>query len=108
MSKHPLWGAMERCMNEFTFDFSGIDWVALRGLGITRNEVISVFKNPSSAVDRIDGIDFLIGFSDKRKFLIVAYRLAKNSNFGLEVLQVDLPYEKDIQKIWCWFNRSKD
>jgi hypothetical protein len=93
-------------MDNFTFDFSGVSWITLRSLGISMKEVMSVFRNPSSAVDRIDDIDFLIGFSDKRKFIMVAYRLAKNSNFDLEVLQVDLPYEKDIKKIWCQFNQS--
>jgi Lhr-like helicase len=90
----------------FTFDFSSADWITLRSLGITMKEVVSVFGNPSSVIDSINDIDYLIGFSDKRKFLIVAYRLSKNPNFDLEVLQVDLPYEKDIKKIWCQFNRS--
>lgn len=70
----------------FTFDFFSVDWIALKNQGITMKEMMTVFVNPSSVIDNVNDIDYLIGFSDKRKFLIVAYRLSKNPNFDLEVL----------------------
>ena len=88
-------------MEDFILDFAGIDRLELRELNITENEVISVFVNKTSFADYTREFDYLIGFSNRRKFVQIAYQVHKNPKFDIEILQVDLPYENDIKEYWC-------
>ncbi len=90
---------------DFDIDFSQILWVEIRSLGISIDEVYSIFKNPSSTVASHGSEDFIVGFSNKRKFVVVTYQIAKNVNFDIEVTQIELPYEEDIKKFWCLHNK---
>ena len=80
-----------------------IDFIELRNLNITRDEIVSILNNQSSYFEYNDDFIYVLGFSTGRKFLQMAYRISKNANFEIEVLQVDLPYEKDIRQNWCGF-----
>jgi hypothetical protein len=62
-------GYFRRCMN-FTFDFSSVDWIALKSLGITMKEVMSVFGIRSSVTDSVNGIDILSDFLIKESLLL--------------------------------------
>ena len=64
-------------------------------------EVFSVFQNPTTEVFLFKNKECLIGFTSKRKFILVAYQVAKSPNFDIEVHEIDLPYEEDIESIWC-------
>ena len=86
---------------DFNIDFSSILWIEVRKLGISMEEIHSIFQNPSSSIASFHGEEFIVGFSSKRKFILAAYQIAKNTNFDIEVLQIDLPYEEDIKKYWC-------
>jgi hypothetical protein len=88
---------------DFNIDFSMIDFIELRNLNITRDEIVSILNNQSSYFEYNDDFIYVLGFSTRRKFLQMAYRISKNANFEIEVLQVDLPYEKDIRQNWCGF-----
>jgi hypothetical protein len=90
---------------DFDIDFSQILWVEIRKLGISIDEVLSIFKNPSSTVASHGSEYFVVGFSNKRKFIVVTYQIAKNVNFDVEVVQIELPYEEDIEKLWCLHNK---
>ncbi len=86
---------------EFNIDFSLIDLLELKRFNISLNEMNSVLINPSTYYE--DNLDFVyvLGYSSKRKFIEMAFRVSKNSNFEIEALQIRLPYEKDIKKSWC-------
>jgi hypothetical protein len=86
---------------EFNIDFSNVSLLAMRDLHISVEEVKSVFANPNSIVKGYPDYNFLLGFSNKRKFVKIAYRISKNSNFEVDALQIDLPYEEDIKEYWC-------
>ncbi len=86
---------------DFKIDFSGIDLVALRDLNVGATEIESVVVNTNSFFQDWGHSFFLLGFSSKRKFIKIAYRVAKNPNFDIEILQVDLPNESDIENYWC-------
>jgi hypothetical protein len=66
---------------EFKIDFSEIDLVALRQLNISSKEIDSVVNNPNSFHGDLGQDTFLLGFSDKRKFIRAVYRIAKKANF---------------------------
>lgn len=91
---------------DYLYDFSQIDLVELKQLHINRNEVISVFNNPLSQLKAFKGFLFLIGFSERKKITQIAFNTSKNINFELEILQIDLPDERDwaalrIKKYYC-------
>ena len=86
---------------DFRLDFSKIDLLELRTINISMNEVKSIFLNENSVVKEYTNFTFLLGFSNKRKFIRVAFQISKNSNFDIEVLQIDLPYEEDVKEYWC-------
>lgn len=85
----------------FIFDYSDFDFLEMKKLNITMIEIQSVFQNPSSVFDKTDWFQYLIGFSSQRKFIQIAFEVSKNSNFDVKLLQIDLPYEKDIKINWC-------
>jgi hypothetical protein len=89
----------------FDIDFSDIPWVEIKKLGISLDEVFSVFENPSSSIASSLAGEFIVGFSNKRKFVVITYKIAKNANFDIEVIQIELPYEEDIKKFWCLRNK---
>ena len=82
-------------------DYSEIDLVALRQINIHSKEIQDVLDNPNSIFKDWGSAVFVVGFSFKRKFIRFVYQVAKNPNFDIEILQVDLPYEDDIQSYWC-------
>ncbi len=86
---------------EFNIDFSRINLLELRELHISLEEVKSVFGNPNSFAKEFPEFMLMLGFSSKRKFIKIAYRISKNVNFEVEALQKDLPYEEDIKGLWC-------
>ncbi len=86
---------------DFRLDFAKIDLLELRTINISTNEVKSIFLNENSVVKEYTNFTFLLGFSNKRKFIRVAFQISKNSNFDIEVLQIDLPYEEDVKEYWC-------
>ena len=86
---------------DFRIDFSEIDLVGFRQWHISVREIESVVVDPNSFHGTLSSASFILGFSDKRKFIKVAYRVAKSSNFDIEILQVELPNENDIQDYWC-------
>jgi hypothetical protein len=86
---------------EFNIDFSQIDRLVLRELNISRDEIYSVFSNQNSFHNEYPDFIFLLGFRSKRKFIKIAYQISKKANFEVEVLEIDLPYEEDIAKLWC-------
>jgi hypothetical protein len=86
---------------DFNIDFSNIPWIDVRKLGISIVEIYDIFKNPRSTFSIVQGENIIVGFSTKRKFIVATYEIAKNINFDVEVLQIDLPYEEDIEKYWC-------
>jgi hypothetical protein len=90
---------------DFDIDFSEIQWIEVRKLGISMDEVYSVFKNPSSSFVFLPGLDFIVGFTSKRKIIVVTYQIAKNVNFDIEVIEIELPYEEDIKRFWCPYNK---
>ncbi|MBY0433665.1 MAG: hypothetical protein K2U26_06110 [Cyclobacteriaceae bacterium] len=73
----------------------------MKKLGISLEEVNQILVNRSSFFESNQEFTYVLGFSEKRKFLQVAYRNSKKPNFDIEVLQIDLAYEKDIKKYWC-------
>ena len=73
----------------------------MRDLNISAEEVKSVFENPNSFVKEFPDFVLLLGFSNKRKFVKIAYRISKSINFEIDALQIDLPYEEDIEDYWC-------
>jgi hypothetical protein len=86
---------------DFRLDFAKIDLLELRTINISTNEVKSIFLNENSIVKEYTNFTFLLGFSSERKFIRVAFQISKNSNFDIEVLQIDLPYEEDVKEYWC-------
>ena len=88
---------------EFNIDFSNISWVEANKIGVSIDEVFSVFNNPSSGIGSMDSLEYIVGFSHKRKFIVVAYQIAKNPNFDVEAIQIDLPYEEDVRHVWCTY-----
>jgi hypothetical protein len=74
-------------MDEILFDYSNVNWIDLRKSGIVMEELSSVFRNRSSKVDIFNSIEYLIGFTSKRKFIVVAFQVAKNPNFDIEILR---------------------
>ena len=88
-------------MNDFLFDLSLLDGLELKRLNITLQEIKDVFNAATSKAHPQIGFVYLIGFTSKRKFIHIAYRVAKNIKFDLELLQVDLPYEEDVKNYWC-------
>lgn len=86
---------------DFRLDFSKIDLLELRAINISTNEAKSIFLNENSVVKEYKNFTLLLGFSNKRKFIRVAFQISKNSNFDIEVLQIDLPYEEDVKEYWC-------
>ena len=94
-------------MEDFNIDFSAIDRLQMKKSNILLDEIRSVFANLNSEYDFSNpDFDYIIGFSNRRKFIHMAYFVSKNINFEIELLQIDLPYEKDIQKFWC--SQKKD
>jgi hypothetical protein len=90
---------------EFNIDFSTISALEMKRLNISFEEIRSIFSNPSSFHEPFEDFNYLIGFGSNRKFIQVAYRISKNINFEVEVLEIDLPYEKDIKEHWCKSNQ---
>jgi hypothetical protein len=90
---------------DFDIDFSLIQWIEIRKLGISMEEVYDVFKNPNSSITSLLDESFAVGFTSKRKFIVVSYRIAKNVNFNIEVIEIELPYEEDIKRSWCSYNK---
>jgi hypothetical protein len=88
-------------LEEFSIDFSGINWIEMRKIGISPDEVVSVFGKPSTEFFFHREMECLVGFTSKRKFILVAFRVAKSINFDIEIFDIDLPYEEDIESIWC-------
>ncbi|HEY9044858.1 MAG TPA: hypothetical protein VIN08_03140 [Ohtaekwangia sp.] len=88
----------------FNIDFSMIDRMEMRNLNITPDEIVNILNNRSSYFEANEDFIYVLGFSTRRKFIQMAYRVSKNVNFEIEVLQVDLPYEKDIKQNWCGFS----
>jgi len=86
---------------DYLYDFSQIDLVELKQFFINRSEVISVFNNPFSKLEPFRGFLYLIGFSERKKIIQIAFNISKNINFEIELLQIDLPDEKDIKKYYC-------
>ena len=86
---------------DFRIDFSQIDRLELRKLGILTNEVESVIYNPYSYFEFWPDFKFCLGFSHKRKFIQFAFVYSRNPNFDLQLLQIDLADEKEIKKNWC-------
>ena len=89
---------------DFNIDFSMIDFIEMRKCDITREEIVSILNNRSSYFEQNEDFIYVLGFSIRRKFIQMAYRVSKNANFEIEILQVDLPYEKDIKQNWCGFS----
>jgi hypothetical protein len=88
-------------MEDFIFDYSDFDFLEMKRLNITMMEIQSVFQNPSSFLGRMDEFQYFISFSSQKKFIQIAFEVSKNSNFDVKLLQIDLPYEKDIKINWC-------
>lgn len=88
-------------MMDFRLDFSKIDLLELRTMNISADELNSIFTNENSVVKEYTNFTLLLGFSNKRKFIKVAFQISKNSKFDIEILQVDLPYEEDVKEYWC-------
>ena len=91
-------------MNKFHLDFSKIDLVALKKLGITRGGIENVFafENDNSNHFGYANFIYVIAFTSDRNIIHIAYRISKSVTFDIELLQVDLPEdENDIKKYWC-------
>ena len=86
---------------DFKIDFSRIDLISLRNSGIIFTEVESILGNESSYFEPNGDFDFVLGFSSRKKFIQMAFRISRNVNFEIEALQIDLPDEKDIRECWC-------
>ncbi len=86
---------------DFNIDFSNLQATEMKRLNISFEDIRSVFSNSTSFHEPFEDFYYLIGFSSQRKFIQVAYRISKNINFEVEVLEIDLPYEKDIKEHWC-------
>jgi hypothetical protein len=86
---------------DFIIDFSGIDFIALRNAGIKFDEVSSIVSNESSFFEPNRDFEYVLGFSSRKKFKQMAFRISRNVNFEIEALQIDLPDEGDIRECWC-------
>lgn len=86
---------------EFDIDFSQIDLLELKRFNIALEEINSVLINSSTYYEDNHDFVYVLGYSSKRKFIEIAFRVSKNISFELEALQIRLPYEKDIKKSWC-------
>ena len=91
-------------LRNYNYHFEEIDRIQMRELNITAEEVISVFENPNSYFETFDGFKYLIGFSNRRKFIHIAYIELETND--IKIKQVDLPYEQDL---WTFYfnGRSK-
>jgi hypothetical protein len=54
---------------DFEIDFSLIQWIEIRKLGISMDEVYDVFKNPNSSITSLLGESFAVGFTTKKESL---------------------------------------
>ena len=86
---------------EFRIDFSGIDFIALRALGIKLDEVYNILNSETSYFEPKDDYALVMGFSSHKKFVKMAFRISRNANFEIEALQIGLPNEEDIRENWC-------
>ena len=86
---------------DFNIDFSNVDFLDFKKLNITFEEINSVFANPTAYHEPQEDFIYALGYGSRRKFVQIAYQILKNSNFDMEVLQIDLPYEKDVREHWC-------
>jgi hypothetical protein len=73
----------------------------LTKISVSPDEILSVFESERSQAVSLTNYDLMVGLSNKGKFVVIAYQVAKNPTFDVEVLQIDLPYEEDIEQIWC-------
>jgi hypothetical protein len=85
----------------YNIDYSLIDRLELKKINVTFEEIQSVFFSPNSHLKPYTGFDYLIGYSNRRKFIHVAYKVSPDPNYELQALQIDLPYEEDIKDHWC-------
>jgi predicted KAP-like P-loop ATPase len=86
---------------EFRIDFSGIDFIYLSRLDIKFDEVYSILNNEGSYFEPKDDFVLVLGFSSRKKFIKMAFRISGNANFEIEALQIELPDEEDIRESWC-------
>ncbi len=88
-------------MEDFIFDYSSLNRIALRKENVSLDEISSVFLSDNSIIHPQKGFDYMIGFSNRKKFIHIAYRVAKNHKFDIEILQAELPNEEDVKEYWC-------
>ncbi|MFM7429405.1 MAG: hypothetical protein ACKO1F_05845 [Flammeovirgaceae bacterium] len=86
---------------DFKIDFSFIDRLELKKLNITLDEIQGIFANTKSQLKPFSNFDYIVGFSNRRKFIHIAYKISSDPNYELQALQIDLPYEEDIKSYWC-------
>lgn len=89
---------------ELRIDNSGIDHLQLREAGTSIAEVKEMIgqknacaKNRSEPEPHV----YVIGYLDGNKFIHIAYRVSKNINFDIHLLQVGIPDAEEIKRYWC-------
>lgn len=88
---------------DFNFDYSQLSAVALQADKITHREIRSVFSNaqrsfPLAGFSRAQHYYFIIGFSSKKRFLLVALNYSYDNIVFHRVAVAD---EKQIQQYFC-------
>lgn len=84
----------------FTLDFNLVSAPTLMGMRVNHAEVRSVFENENSKFQDFGEFRFVIGYSNKSKFLSIPFD-THTEIADIRVLDVYLSYETEIQKIYC-------
>lgn len=84
----------------FTLDFSLVSAIDLSAIRVNHAEVRSVFENKNSKYEDFGDFRFVIGYSNKSKFLSIPFD-TQTEIADIRVLEVYLSYESEIQEIYC-------
>jgi hypothetical protein len=59
----------------YNIDYSLVDRLEHKKINVTLEEVQSIFSNPTSVLKPHIGFDYMIGYSNRRKFIHIAYKI---------------------------------
>lgn len=94
-------------MKDYKLDLRMIDLVELKKLGIKQNEIYEVLTTSNTIFIEYNDFSYAISYLERNKFLHIAFLISNDRRFDFIILQVDIPNESDIKKIWCP-NQTKD
>ena len=88
---------------DLKIDYRNVNWVYLRSKGITQKDLSQFFQAEWLEIENLrdKGFSYAIAYVNEQKMIHIAYRISKNVNFDIEVLQIGIPNGEDIKRYWC-------